>query len=94
MPEPIMRLHPLALAVKCPACGASGLTFIRGRGHGDLYQCGLCNHQVLHALNKAPKSCGYAPISNYGLSDKWTACRKKPAASGPRVVQAMPAKEE
>ena len=75
MPEPqsSMRLHLLAPEVKCPNCGA-GLMFVRPRGHGDLYQCGLFKHQVLHTLNRATRSCDYAPISPYGVFDKWTAC--------------------
>jgi hypothetical protein len=73
MPAPPMRLHLLAPEVKCPACGA-GLMFVKPRGHGDLYQCGLFKHQVLHTLNRAARSCGDAPISPYGVFDKWTAC--------------------
>ena len=80
MPELPMRLHALAPGIKCPACGAV-LTFIRARGHGDLYQCGLCKHQVLHTLSRATKSCGHAPISPDGAFGKWTAC-DRPAAKG------------
>jgi hypothetical protein len=38
MPGALMRYHLLAPNVKCPSCGG-GLTFIRVRGYGDLYQC-------------------------------------------------------
>ncbi len=75
MTEFPMRLHPLAPEVKCPTCGA-GITFVRVRGHRDLYQCGLCKCQVMHSLNKA----GYAPLSKYGVAGVWTACGESPAA--------------
>ena len=69
MPELPMRFHPLAAEAKCPACGAD-LTFMRVRGHGDLYQCasgGPCRCKVLHYRSKATKTCGYAAIYTYGL---------------------------
>jgi hypothetical protein len=71
-----MLLHPLAPEVKCPACGA-GLTFVRVRRYGDLYQCasgGPCKREVLHYVRKEPKACGYAPVNNYGRFGVWTAC--------------------
>jgi hypothetical protein len=82
VPEPRL-LHPLALDVKCPACGA-GLRFIRVRRYGDLYQCsgGPCKRQVLHYRNKGTKACGYAPAYGSGKYGAWTACGDKPRAEG------------
>ena len=54
VPEPPMRLHPLAPEVKCPVCG-DGLTFIRVRKFGDLYQC-KCRRQVIHYVVKRTKT--------------------------------------
>jgi hypothetical protein len=74
-----MRFHPLA--VKCPACGAGGLTFVRVRAQGDLYQCasgGPCKCHVIHYRSKITKTCGYAVIYYYGFGE-WTACAE-PAA--------------
>ena len=64
MPKRHMLLHPLPPGVKCPACGG-GLTFIRVRVFGDLYQC-KCKHQVMHYLNTDTKTCGYAIIRPHG----------------------------
>jgi hypothetical protein len=72
VPERPMRLHPLAAEVRCPGCGA-GLTFIRVRKFGDLYQC-ACNRQLLHNRKKETKACGYAPIYSSGAFGVWTAC--------------------
>lgn len=84
MPELPMRFHALAPKVKCPACGA-GLTFIRVRGYGDLYQCasgGPCKCRVMHSQNKAAKACGCAVlIFSYGTLGKWTACGERPRAA-------------
>ena len=55
MPDPSMRYHLLPPDVKCPACGAAGLTFVRVIGGRDLYQCasgGPCRCAVLHYRNK------------------------------------------
>ena len=76
MPQLLMLLHPLAPDVKCPACGA-GLTFVRVRGYGDLYQCasgGPCKCQILHYRSKEAKACGYAVVYKYGAIGEWTAC--------------------
>jgi hypothetical protein len=75
-----MRLHPLAPEVRCPGCGA-GLTFIRVRKFGDLYQC-ACKRQVMHYRNKETKACGYAPVYSSGVFGVWTACGDKPRAEG------------
>ena len=72
MPEPPMRLHPLAPEVKCPVCG-DGLTFIRVRKFGDLYQC-KCRRQVIHYVVKRTKTCGYALMYTFGTFGAWTAC--------------------
>jgi uncharacterized Zn finger protein len=79
-----MRLHPLAPNVKCPACGAD-LTFIRVRGHRDLYRCasgGSCTRQVMHYLNKETQTCGYASVSKYGVFGVWSACDVHAAEKG------------
>jgi hypothetical protein len=77
-----MLLHPLALDVRCPYCGA-GLTFLRVRRYGDLYQCsdGPCRREVLHYWNKGTKACGYALAYGSGVFGAWTACGAKPAAA-------------
>jgi hypothetical protein len=78
-----MRLHPLAPDMKCPRCGA-GLTFVRVRTFGDLYQCvsgGPCWCQVMHYRSGKLKACGYAVIYNYGAFGEWTAC-DMPATKG------------
>jgi ssDNA-binding Zn-finger/Zn-ribbon topoisomerase 1 len=77
-----MLFHPLAPGVKCPNCGAGGLTFIRARGHRDLYQCtsGVCKRQVMHYRNKETQTCGYAAIYNTGVFGVWTACSQRPPA--------------
>jgi hypothetical protein len=83
VPELPMRFHPLAPDVKCPACGAA-LTFIRTRGHGDLYQCasvGPRRCQVMHYLNKTTKTCGYSVLDPWGALGTWTECGV-PAAKG------------
>jgi hypothetical protein len=74
MPES-MLLHPLAPAVKCPACGAA-LAFTRVRRYGDLYQCsgGPCRCHVMHCRKKATKICGWALIYNHGSFGVWVAC--------------------
>jgi hypothetical protein len=72
MPKRHMLLHPLPPGVKCPACGG-GLTFIRVRVFGDLYQC-KCKHQVMHYLNTDTKTCGYAIIRPSWAFGAWTAC--------------------
>jgi hypothetical protein len=83
MPDPQshMRLHPLAPEVKCPNCGA-GITFIRVRLFGDLYQCGRCKKQVLHYVSKVIHTCGYAPVTEYGSPGTWTACAVPAAKEG------------
>ena len=85
MPErSIMLFHPLAPDVRCPTCGA-GLTFVRVRGHRDLYQCasgGPCKRQVMHYLHKETDTCGYAPVYSSGAFGAWTACGAKPCAEG------------
>jgi hypothetical protein len=75
MPESLMRFHPLAPGVKCPACGA-GLTFIRVRGYRDLYQCasGACRRHVMHYRRRATETCGYSALSPSGAFGVWTAC--------------------
>jgi hypothetical protein len=76
MPERHMLLHPLPPGVKCPACGA-GLTFVRVKGYGDLYQCGsggLCKCAIFHFQNKGTRACGYVAIYSYGPMGEWTAC--------------------
>jgi hypothetical protein len=78
-----MQFHPLAPDVKCPTCGA-GLTFVRVRRYGDLYQCasgGPCKREVLHYRNKETQTCGYAPVSGYGVFGEWTACGERSAAN-------------
>jgi hypothetical protein len=83
VPEP-MLLHPLAADVKCPACGA-GLTFIRVRRHGDLYECaagGPCRCRVMHYWNNTTKTCGYSLAYRSGAFGGWTACGEKPAEKG------------
>ena len=85
---PVMRFHPLAPEVKCPACGGD-LTFVRVRVFGDLYQCssgGLPKCQVLHYRRQKTKTCGYAVLSTHGALGveafgEWTAC-DMPAAKG------------
>jgi hypothetical protein len=67
-----MRLHALASDVKCPVCG-DGLTFIRVRKFGDLYQC-KCRRQVIHYVSKGTKTCGYAVMYTFGTFGEWTAC--------------------
>ena len=81
MRELHMLLHPLAPEVKCPTCGA-GLTFVRVRRFGDLYQCtsGVCKRPVMHDRNKETQTCGYAAIYNTGVFGVWTACGESPAA--------------
>ena len=82
MLEP-MRLHPLAPDVSCPTCGA-GLTFVRVRISGDLYQCaagGPCGCRVVHYWNKTTKRCGYSVIYGLGRLEKWTECVERPAAA-------------
>jgi ssDNA-binding Zn-finger/Zn-ribbon topoisomerase 1 len=78
-----MRFHPLASDVKCPACGA-GLTFLRVRRYGDLYQCsdGPCRREVLHYRSKGTKACGYALAYGSGLFGAWTACDVPAAEKG------------
>jgi hypothetical protein len=81
VPEIHRRYHLLGPAVKCPACGA-GLTFVRVRGHRDLYSCasgGTCKCHVMHYWNKETKVCGYAVIYNYGPFGLWTVCSDVPA---------------
>lgn len=70
-----MQLHPLPPDVRCPTCGA-GLTFVRVRGHRDLYQCpsASCKRQVMHYRNKVTQVCGYAPVYRSGVFGVWTAC--------------------
>jgi hypothetical protein len=70
-----MLLHPLAPEVKCPAC-CSGLTFIRVRVYGDLYQFsgGSCGCQVMHYRNPATKTCGWALLYSQGSLGMWVAC--------------------
>jgi hypothetical protein len=88
MPELPMRYHPLAPDVKCPACGA-GLTFVRVRGYGDLYQCasgGPCKREVLHYVRKETKTCGYALVNIFGPRGVWTACGETAAQGGVRAV--------
>jgi hypothetical protein len=79
-----MLLHPLAPDVSCPTCGA-GLTFIRMRVWGDLYQCsgGRCKCRVVHYWNKikTTKTCGYSVIYGLGRLEKWTECGERPAAA-------------
>jgi hypothetical protein len=77
MPDPSMRYHLLPPDVKCPACGAAGLTFVRVRGGRDLYQCasgGPCRCAVLHYRNKETQTCGYTVVYAYGPQGVWTAC--------------------
>ena len=86
MPELPRLLHPLAPDVRCLACGA-GLTFIRVRIFGDLYQCasgGPCKRQVMHYRHKETQTCGYAPVYSSGVFGvwTWTACSDKPRAEG------------
>lgn len=86
VPDLPKRFHLLTPEVKCPACGA-GLTFVRARGYGDLYQCasdGPCKCHILHYRNKAAKTCGWAVLYTFGALGVgpfggWTAC-KAPAA--------------
>jgi len=75
MPELHMLLHLLPPDVKCPACG-SDLVFVRVRGNGDLYHCasGVCKCQVMHHLNRATRTCGWAVIHYDGAFGEWTAC--------------------
>jgi len=76
MPERHRLLHPLPPGVKCPACGV-GLTFVRVRGYGDLYQCGSggsCKCAIFHFQNKGTRACGYVVIYSYGPMGEWTAC--------------------
>ena len=85
MPGLPMQFHPLAPDVKCPTCGA-GLTFVRVRRYGDLYQCasgGPCKREVLHYyVRKEIKTCGYALVNIFGPQEAWTACGETAAKKG------------
>jgi hypothetical protein len=82
MPERHMLLHLLPPNVKCPTCD-SDLVFVRVRGNCDLYHCasGVCKCEVMHHLNRATRTCGWAVIYYDGAFGEWTAC-EKPAAKG------------
>ena len=82
MPERHMLLHLLPLDVKCSTCD-SDLVFVRVRGNCDLYHCasGVCKCEVMHHLNRATRTCGWAVIYYDGAFGEWTA-REKPAAKG------------
>jgi hypothetical protein len=78
-----MRFHALPPNMKCPRCGA-GLTFVRVRTFGDLYQCASgapCRGQIMHYQRKERKICGYAAITSYGSFGEWNAY-DMPAAKG------------
>ena len=84
MPQFSTKLHPLAPDVKCPTCGRTGLTFVRVRIFGDLYECasgGPCECRVVHYWNKTTKRCGYSVIYGLGRLEKWTECVERPAAA-------------
>src|SRR4030095_10022289 len=82
MQERHMLLHLLSPDVRCPTCD-SDLVFVRVRGNCDLYHCAssVCKCQVVHHLNGATRTCGWAVIYYDGAFGEWTAC-EKPAAKG------------